>query len=159
MLGYILAAQSKRGLCAVILGDTREELKTHLKALFSKAQLVEGGENAKDLISIIYLLLKPPFSLPADIPLDIQGTDFQLRVWKILQTIPPGCTTSYSAIAQKLKKPNSVRAVAHAIATNRLAIVIPCHRVIRKDGSLCGYRWGVGRKKKLLELETVSIPP
>ena len=151
-LGHILAAESNRGLCSVILGDTPEELEQDLMVLFPKTQLIE--ENREKLASTIHLLLQPPFLLPANIPLDLQGTDFQREVWKIVQTTPPGHTTTYSAVAQKLGKLTSVRAVANAIAANRLALVIPCHRVIRKDGSLCGYRWGMGRKKKLLELES-----
>jgi len=151
----MLAAQSSRGLCAVFLGDSQEELKMNLKAQFPKTSLIEGGFEMNKLRSIIRALVTPPFSLPVNTPIDIQGTDFQRQVWKIVRQIPFGSTTSYTCIAQKIGAPRSIRAVASAVAANSLAIVIPCHRVIRKDGSLCGYRWGVKRKKKLLNLESL----
>ena len=144
-LGTILVARTKRGVCAILLGDgAREELHER----FARATFVEDNDRA--IAAAIAMVDRGArFSLP----LDIQGTVFQQRVWKALQEIPTGQTLSYSEVAEKIGAPKSARAVATACAANAIAVAIPCHRVVRGDGSLSGYRWGVERKRALLEHE------
>jgi AraC family transcriptional regulator, regulatory protein of adaptative response / methylated-DNA-[protein]-cysteine methyltransferase len=144
-LGPILVARSELGVCAILFGDGAEE---ELRARFPKATLVRGDD---DIGAVIRLVETPRAGV--DLPLDIRGTVFQQRVWQALRAIPVGTTASYTDIAKQIGSPNSVRAVAGACAANALAVAIPCHRVVRGDGSLSGYRWGVERKRALLERE------
>ncbi len=142
-------ALSARGICAVLLGDNDVELITELRRLFPSAQSQQGSPAFHQQIYEVVMRLDDQ-QLPLNLPLDIRGTAFQQQVWQALRAIPPGETRSYQQIATAIGKPKAVRAVAGACAANKLAIVIPCHRVVREDGSLSGYRWGVGRKAALL---------
>ena len=152
-LGSILVAQSDRGICAILLGDDPELLLQELQERFSRASLIGGDHDFEQLIAqVIGFVEEPARSL--DLPLDIRGTAFQQRVWLALRELPVGSTASYSDIARAIGLPQSARAVAQACAANTLAIAIPCHRVIRSDGQLSGYRWGIERKRFLLERET-----
>jgi AraC family transcriptional regulator, regulatory protein of adaptative response / methylated-DNA-[protein]-cysteine methyltransferase len=151
-LGSILVAKSERGVCAVLLGDDPAQLVIDLQNQFPKAKLLGNEGGYEDLVAKIVRLVEQP-AVGVDLPLDIRGTVFQQRVWKALQTIPLGSTASYAEIAAAIGTPKAIRAVAQACAANTLAALIPCHRVIRTDGGLAGYRWGVQRKRKLLERE------
>lgn len=151
-LGFFLIAQSNKGICAILLGDNQAELIAELTARFPAAHLQEREQDLTDFVQQLIKLIEQP-TQSISLPLDIRGTLFQQRVWKLLQAIPAGETRSYSEIAQALGTPKTVRAVASACAANALAIVIPCHRVVRSDGNLAGYRWGLERKKNLLQRE------
>lgn len=151
-LGAILVAESERGVCAVLLGDDAAALISELQSLFANAVLVEGDTAFAQRMARVVRAIDSPGE-PMALPLDIRGTAFQQRVWQALREIPPGTTLSYCEVAEKIGQPDAVRAVAGACAANRLAVIIPCHRVIRTDGSLSGYRWGIGRKRQLLERE------
>lgn len=151
-LGSILVAATDRGLCAILLGDDPDELARDLQDRFPKAELIGGDAGFERLVAKVVGLVQQP-SAGLDLPLDIRGTAFQQRVWKALREIPAGSTASYTEIAEKIGSPKSVRAVASACAANALAVAIPCHRVVRTDGSLSGYRWGVERKQALLQRE------
>jgi AraC family transcriptional regulator, regulatory protein of adaptative response / methylated-DNA-[protein]-cysteine methyltransferase len=151
-MGNILAAQTERGVCAILIGDDAQQLVRGLQDRFPNAKLVGDAPAYQDLIAQVVGLVENPKS-GFGLPLDIQGTAFQKRVWKALQQIPPGTTATYTEIAAKIDRPKAVRAVAQACGANPLAIAIPCHRVIRNDGSLSGYRWGVERKRTLLHKE------
>lgn len=152
-LGSILVAQSRKGVCAILIGDDPQVLARDLQDRFPKANLIGDESNYQELIAkVVGLIEKPGVGL--DLPLDIRGTAFQQRVWKALRQIPPGSTATYSEIAAKIGMPKAVRAVAQACGANALAVAIPCHRVIRNDGTLSGYRWGVERKRVLLERES-----
>jgi AraC family transcriptional regulator, regulatory protein of adaptative response / methylated-DNA-[protein]-cysteine methyltransferase len=151
-LGSILVAKSERGVCAVLIGDDPLQLMRDLQDQFPKANLIGGESGYEDMVAkVVGLIEKPGVGL--DLPLDIRGTAFQQRVWKALQQIPVGSTASYADIAKSIGMPKAVRAVAHACGANSLAVAIPCHRVIRNDGALSGYRWGVERKQALLDRE------
>lgn len=151
-LGAILVACSKRGVCAISLGDDPEILVRELQDRFPRAELVgSDGEFERQVARVVALIEAPALGL--DLPLDIRGTAFQKRVWQALTRIPPGTTASYGDIARRIGSPGSARAVARACATNPLAVAIPCHRVVRNDGGLSGYRWGIARKQVLLERE------
>lgn len=151
-LGDILVAESQRGVCAILLGDDAQTLLDELQTLFANATL-KGGDTAFEqrMGQVVGFIDTPGSAL--SLPLDISGTAFQLRVWQALREIPPGTTLSYRDLADKIGQPDAVRAVAGACAANRLAVAIPCHRVIRRDGGLSGYRWGIDRKRQLLENE------
>lgn len=151
-LGSILVAQSKKGVCSILIGDDPIALARDLQDQFPKATLVGAEPGYEDMVAKVVGLIEHP-EIGLDLPLDIRGTAFQQRVWKALQQIPPGTTATYSDIAKRIGMPKAVRAVAQACASNVLAVAIPCHRVIRTDGSLSGYRWGVERKSALLERE------
>jgi AraC family transcriptional regulator of adaptative response/methylated-DNA-[protein]-cysteine methyltransferase len=139
-------------VCAVLIGDDPLSLVNDLQDQFPKANLIGNESGYEDLVAkVVGLIEKPGVGL--DLPLDIRGTVFQQRVWKALQQIPVGSTASYAEIAKLIGIPRAVRAVAQACAANSLAVAIPCHRVIRNDGGLSGYRWGVERKHALLERE------
>jgi AraC family transcriptional regulator, regulatory protein of adaptative response / methylated-DNA-[protein]-cysteine methyltransferase len=151
-LGTVLVAQSEKGICAVLLGDEQQYLLDDLKRRFPKATHIAGDSNfQKTVARIIGVIEKPQLTL--NLPLDIRGTVFQQHVWQALQQIPAGETRSYSDIAEAIGSPKAVRAVAGACAANAIAVLIPCHRVVRNDGNLSGYRWGIERKQKLLQTE------
>lgn len=152
-LGPILAAFTDQGVCSIEFGQSEEQLVHSLSQRFHQADIVPGGSELRSLVSEIVDFIQSP-DKALDLPLDIQGTAFQQRVWKALQDIPAGETRTYTDVAHAMGIPQSVRAVAAACAKNRLAVVIPCHRVVRKDGSLAGYYWGLERKAALLENET-----
>ncbi|MEH6566026.1 MAG: bifunctional DNA-binding transcriptional regulator/O6-methylguanine-DNA methyltransferase Ada [Halopseudomonas sp.] len=151
-LGLVLAAFSSRGACAILLGDDAETLQADLGRRFPKARCLHAAEELNALMLQIVELVENP-SVTLDIPLDIRGTAFQQRVWQTLRQIPPGHTASYAEIAAGMDQPKAVRAVAGACAANPLALAVPCHRVLRSDGSLSGYRWGLERKQTLLQRE------
>lgn len=151
-LGSILVAQSDRGICAILLGDDPDKLVRDLQDSFPRANLVGGDTNFEQLVARVVGFIETP-NIGLDLPLDVRGTAFQQRVWQVLCEIPVGQTASYTEIAKRIGSPAAVRAVAQACATNKLAVAIPCHRVVRNDGTLAGYRWGVERKRTLLEKE------
>ncbi|MGH8586603.1 MAG: bifunctional DNA-binding transcriptional regulator/O6-methylguanine-DNA methyltransferase Ada [Gammaproteobacteria bacterium] len=151
-LGSILVAQSERGVCAILMGDDPEELAHDLQDRFPRANLIGGDTEFEQLVAKVVGFVEAP-SLGLDLPLDVRGTVFQQRVWQALREIPAGETVSYAEIAKRIGSPKSVRAVAQACGANTLAVAIPCHRVVRNDGGLSGYRWGVERKRALLERE------
>lgn len=152
-LGSILVARSDRGICAILLGGDPDKLARDLQDSFPHANLIGGDVAFEQLIAKVVGFIEAP-GIGLDLPLDVRGTVFQQRVWQALREIPPGRTASYTEIARRIGSPNAVRAVAHACAANKLAVAIPCHRVVRYDGALAGYRWGVERKRALLEKET-----
>ncbi|RZL88298.1 MAG: bifunctional DNA-binding transcriptional regulator/O6-methylguanine-DNA methyltransferase Ada [Variovorax sp.] len=151
-LGSILVAQSDLGVCAIALGDDPERLARDLQDQFPQARLIGGDAAFEQLVARVVGFVEAP-GVGLDLPLDVRGTAFQQRVWQALREIPPGSTASYTDIARRIGSPKSVRAVAQACGANALAVAIPCHRVVRSDGSLSGYRWGVERKSALLERE------
>ena len=154
-LGRCLVAESKRGVCAVLPGESDALLYAELASLFPNARLHPGDEAFRQRVEQVFSHLddhRQPFSLP----LDLRGTAFQLQVWQALRQIPAGETRSYRQVAQSIGRPRAVRAVASACAANKLALVIPCHRVVREDGALSGYRWGTARKALLLAREASS---
>jgi AraC family transcriptional regulator of adaptative response/methylated-DNA-[protein]-cysteine methyltransferase len=154
-LGAILVASSATGVVAITLGDAPEPMVHALQIRFPHATLVGGDAAYETLVaSVVALIETPTPNQPADLPLDIRGTAFQQRVWQALREIPSGETATYADIARSIGAPTATRAVAGACAANTIAIAIPCHRVIRTDGSLSGYRWGIARKRRLLEQET-----
>jgi len=154
-LGSILVAQSDRGICAILMGDDPDALVRDLQDTFPKAELIGGDAGFEDLVAKVVGFVEAP-SLGLDLPLDVRGTAFQERVWRALREVPPGSTTSYTEIAARIGAPKAIRAVAQACAANHIAVAIPCHRVIRRDGNTSGYRWGVERKRALLEREAQS---
>lgn len=151
-LGRCLVAESERGVCAVLLGDDDATLMAELLQQFPQAQQAEADEAFAGRVRQVIRSLDDG-QIPLSLPLDIRGTAFQLQVWQALRAIPVGSTASYAEVAAAIGKPNAVRAVAQACAANRLAIIVPCHRVIRRDGGLSGYRWGAERKARLLKRE------
>ena len=151
-LGSILVAASDRGVCAILMGDDPEALARDLQDRFPRADLVGGDAGFEQLVAKVVGLVEAP-RVGLDLPLDVRGTAFQQRVWQALRDIPAGATATYTEIASRIGAPRSVRAVAGACAANALAVAIPCHRVVRNDGSLSGYRWGVERKRALLRRE------
>ena len=154
-LGWMLMAASERGVCWLSFGDEPDALLAELRAAYPKARLRDDEARLRDWFERVrdHVLL-PESAL--DLPLDIQGTAFQSRVWRALRKIPLGQTRSYSELAAQLDQPTAARAVASACARNHIALLIPCHRVIGRDGQLAGYRWGVARKQKLLEGEVAA---
>lgn len=151
-LGLLLVAATQQGLCSVRLGNTASTLEQELKQEFKDASLQPADRELQQWTQTFIDFLGGVCPLPT-LPIDVQATAFQLQVWKALQTIPVGTTASYSDVARQIGHPTSVRAVARACATNPVALVIPCHRVVQKDGGNGGYRWGVHRKQELLNLE------
>jgi AraC family transcriptional regulator of adaptative response/methylated-DNA-[protein]-cysteine methyltransferase len=152
--GSVLAASTDRGLCAIFLGDNAASLETDLVRAFPKADLVPAPRSYRQVLSDVARLVEAPWS-ELSLPLDIQGTAFQCRVWEALRAIPSGTTRSYTEIAEQIGSPTAARAVARACATNALGVVVPCHRVVRANGDISGYRGGVPRKQQLLERERV----
>jgi AraC family transcriptional regulator of adaptative response/methylated-DNA-[protein]-cysteine methyltransferase len=152
-LGSILVARSAKGVCAILLGDDPAALVRDVQDRFPKAALVGGDAPFERVVARVIAMVEAP-ALGFDLPLDIRGTAFQQRVWQALRDIPAGTTASYADIAARIGRPRHARAVAQACGANPLAVAIPCHRVVRTDGTLSGYRWGVERKQRLLERET-----
>lgn len=151
-LGSVLVAQTAKGICAILLGDDPGPLVDELQDRFPRAELVGGDEAFDQTVARVVALVDAPASR-FDLPLDVRGTAFQQRVWRALREIPPGQTVSYAELASRIGQPRAVRAVAHACASNPVAVAIPCHRVVRRDGGLAGYRWGIERKQRLIERE------
>ncbi|WP_027081117.1 bifunctional DNA-binding transcriptional regulator/O6-methylguanine-DNA methyltransferase Ada [Luteimonas mephitis] len=151
-LGAILVAASGRGICAITIGDDPDALARELQDQFGEAELIGGDAGFERLVAQVVGFVEAP-RIGLDLPLDVRGTAFQQRVWQALRAIPAGATASYSEIARAIGAPKATRAVAGACASNPIAVAIPCHRVVRNDGGLSGYRWGVERKRALLERE------
>jgi AraC family transcriptional regulator of adaptative response/methylated-DNA-[protein]-cysteine methyltransferase len=154
-LGAILVAATDKGVCAIQLGDDPDQLVRALQDRFPKARLIGGDAQFEELIAKVVGFVERP-AQGFDLPLDIRGSAFQQRVWRALRDIRPGSTATYSEIAKRIGRPKAVRAVAQACAANAIAVAIPCHRVVRTDGSLSGYRWGVERKRALLQREAAT---
>jgi len=152
-LGWIIVAATDRGICAIEFGDDPESLSAQVRERFPKANLVEGGPDFSAVIQRVIAFVGAPEG-GIELSLDIQGTAFQERVWNELRQVPPGSTVSYAELAHRIGSPEAARAVARACATNRIAVAVPCHRVVRSDGRLSGYRWGVERKRVLLRRES-----
>ncbi|MDX6805058.1 bifunctional DNA-binding transcriptional regulator/O6-methylguanine-DNA methyltransferase Ada [Terrihabitans rhizophilus] len=152
VLGLVLAARTDTGLCAILIGEDAASLEADLRRRFPRADLHPGGADFASLLALVATLVDGG-GQDVGLPLDIRGTAFQHRVWQALRAIPPGQTVSYAELAALIGAPGAVRAVAGACAANPLAIAVPCHRVVRSDGGLSGYRWGVDRKRRLLERE------
>jgi AraC family transcriptional regulator of adaptative response/methylated-DNA-[protein]-cysteine methyltransferase len=161
-LGRLLVATTAQGLCAVRLGATADELQAELHAEFPRATLEQVDDGADEWIAATIarvsamLGLAPAHGAPPPLPADLAATAFQWRVWEELMRIPAGQTRSYTEVARAIGRPRAVRAVARACASNRLALVVPCHRVVREDGSLGGYRWGIATKERLLRMEQAA---
>ncbi len=151
-LGAILVAATDKGVCAIMLGDDPDALVREIQDRFHKAELIGGDKDFEKLVARVVGFVEAP-RLGFDLPLDVLGTAFQKRVWQALSKIPAGSTASYGEIAEMIGAPKAARAVAGACASNMIAVAIPCHRVLRNDGSLSGYRWGVERKRSLLDRE------
>jgi AraC family transcriptional regulator of adaptative response/methylated-DNA-[protein]-cysteine methyltransferase len=154
-LGSILVATTQKGVCAILLGDDPDALMRDLQDRFPKARLIGGDKGFEQLVARVVGFVEAP-ALGLDLPFDVRGTAFQQRVWQALREIPAGATATYTEIAERLGAPKAVRAVAQACAANAIAVAIPCHRVVRNDGALAGYRWGVKRKRALLDREAAS---
>jgi AraC family transcriptional regulator of adaptative response/methylated-DNA-[protein]-cysteine methyltransferase len=152
-LGSILVAASARGVCAVSLGDEPTSLIQALERRFARAELASADESFNATVAQVVGLVETQGKLPQAFPLDVQGTAFQEKVWRALRAIPRGKTSTYSEIAKALGMPRAFRAVARACGANPVAVLIPCHRVVKLDGSISGYRWGVERKQELLRRE------
>ncbi len=152
-MGNILVATTEKGICTVKLGDTKQELEKIIYKEFDRGELVCDRHIHQDWVKIILNFIdgnQPHL----DLPIDVRGTTFQKQVWQVLQKIPYGETCTYKDIANQINKPKSVRAVGKACGANQIALIIPCHRVVKNDGSLGGYRWGIERKQKLLNQES-----
>lgn len=149
-LGYVLAASTKRGLCSVVIAESAEEAERELRAEFPKARIVAVGRDSKIVRMVLDLATGRPATAPSA---RLSGTAFQLRVWEELRKIPRGETRTYGEIARQIGQPGAARAVGSACARNRVALVVPCHRVVRRDGEIGDYRWGSERKRRLLEIE------
>jgi AraC family transcriptional regulator of adaptative response/methylated-DNA-[protein]-cysteine methyltransferase len=154
-LGSILVAATDKGVCAISLGDEPQALVRALQDRFPRATLIGGDKGFEQLVAKVIGFVEAP-ALGLDLPLDVRGTAFQQRVWKALREIPVGATTTYTDIAKRIGVPEAVRAVGAACGANTIAVAIPCHRVVRTDGGLAGYRWGVERKRALLAREAAS---
>ncbi|MGM0785451.1 MAG: bifunctional DNA-binding transcriptional regulator/O6-methylguanine-DNA methyltransferase Ada [Pseudomonadota bacterium] len=152
-LGAILVAASEKGICAISLGDDPERLLEEFQERFANATLVPGGKEFDAWVAQVVGFVEAP-DVGLSLPLDLRGTAFQQRVWQALTEVPVGATISYAELAQRIGSPRAVRAVASACAANPIALAIPCHRVVRRDGALSGYRWGVERKRELIERES-----
>jgi AraC family transcriptional regulator of adaptative response/methylated-DNA-[protein]-cysteine methyltransferase len=155
-IGEITVAYTDRGVCSVTIGDDRDTLERELRAAFAAAELRRAPAEDAQVSRIAGAVAS---ARTADVPLDLDGTDFQLRVWQALRRIPRGETRSYQDVAKSIGRPTATRAVASACASNQVAVLVPCHRVVRGDGSLGGYRWGVDRKQRLLDQESAPSKP
>jgi AraC family transcriptional regulator of adaptative response/methylated-DNA-[protein]-cysteine methyltransferase len=151
-LGKILVASTERGVCAIFLDDNPDMMIAELKRRFPKARISAGGADFEDIVDKVVAFAEKPNG-QLDLPLDLQGTAFQQRVWNALRDIPAGETRTYGEIARKIGAPDAVRAVGTACGANHVSLAVPCHRVVGASGALTGYRWGVERKKTLLERE------
>ncbi len=156
-LGSVLVARSAKGVCAILLGDDPDALVRDLQDRFPLAAFVGGDDAFEKVVAKVIGFIETP-AVGIDLPLDVRGTAFQRRVWQALREIPVGATASYAEIGERIGAPRGARAVAQACAANPLAVAIPCHRVVRTDGSISGYRWGVERKRRLLDREAVAPP-
>lgn len=156
-LGRLLVGATPRGVCAVLFADTDAALESALRREYPQAEIERGGQALEAWIAAVRDHANGA-AADAHVPLDVQGTAFQWQVWRALQRIPPGSTRSYAQIAAALGKPRAVRAVARACAANHVALLVPCHRVVRSDGSAGGYRWGASRKQRLLDQEREAAP-
>jgi AraC family transcriptional regulator of adaptative response/methylated-DNA-[protein]-cysteine methyltransferase len=154
-LGNILVAATDKGVCAIAFGDDPDVLLRDLQDRFPKARLIGGDSEFEKLVAKVVGFVEAP-GAEFDLPLDVRGTAFQQRVWKALRKIPAGATATYTDIARRIGRPKAVRAVAAACAGNPVAVAIPCHRVVRLDGDVSGYRWGVARKRALLAKEKAA---
>lgn len=154
-LGAVLVAATDKGVCSILLGDDPEALLRDLQDRFDRAELIGGDEQFERLVAKVVAFVEAP-SVGLDLPLDIRGTAFQQRVWQALRKVPAGSTVSYATMAKRIGAPKAVRAVAQACAANPIAVAIPCHRVVRTDGELSGYRWGIERKRALLDREQAA---
>jgi len=154
-LGTILVAATEKGVCMIAFGDDPEPLVRDLQDRFPKARLVGGDEKFERLVAQVVGFVEAP-AQGLDLPLDVRGTAFQQRVWQALRKIPAGKTTTYTELAKRIGRPKAVRAVGAACGANPIAVAIPCHRVVRTDGDLAGYRWGVARKRALLTKESAA---
>jgi len=154
-LGAILVASTRKGVASILLGDDPDKLVRDLQDRFPKAHIVGADRDYEALVARVVGFVEAP-SIGLDLPLDVRGTAFQQRIWQALQQIPVGATVSYAEIARRIGAPKATRAVAGACAANNLAVAIPCHRVVRNDGSLSGYAWGVERRRALLDREASS---
>jgi AraC family transcriptional regulator of adaptative response/methylated-DNA-[protein]-cysteine methyltransferase len=152
-LGWVLIGATEKGICTIELGDNPDVLRERLFESFPRAVIQEGDNDLNDWVKQLLIHIENP-SQRLNLPLDIQGTAFQRQVWQALREIPVGSTASYTEIAEKIGKPKAARAVANACASNKLAIAVPCHRVVRKNGLLGGYRWGAEKKRMVLDKET-----
>lgn len=155
-LGFVLVARTARGICAVMLGDASDLLVTDLTRRFSQASLAPADPAFHETLHAVVDLIESP-ARTFDLPLDLHGTIFQQRVWQALRDITPGTTITYGELAARIGAPSSVRAVASACGANPVAVLVPCHRVVGRDGSLTGYRWGVERKRTLIEKERAPV--
>jgi AraC family transcriptional regulator of adaptative response/methylated-DNA-[protein]-cysteine methyltransferase len=155
-LGHLLVAATDKGVCAVMLGDDREALMRTLEKRFARAHIAAGDADFEGWVAAVVRYVDEPRHEPA-LPLDLRGTAFQHRVWRALRRIPAGTTTTYAKLARQLGMPRGARAIGSACAANPLAVIVPCHRVLRGDGDLAGYRWGVERKRQLLARESEAL--
>jgi AraC family transcriptional regulator, regulatory protein of adaptative response / methylated-DNA-[protein]-cysteine methyltransferase len=152
VLGVVLVAASEQGVCAILLGEQGGALERDLRARFPQASLRSAGSELAPMLSKVADHLAAP-AAGLDLPLDPQGSDFERRVWRALAEIPAGTTQTYGEVARRIGAPRAAKEVGEACAANPIAVAIPCHRVVRKDGSLAGYRWGIARKRALLARE------
>lgn len=152
-LGVVLVGKSAQGVCAILLGDDPDDLMRDLQHRFPDATLETAGPELDGTVSAVVQLVEAPAARSFEVRLDLRGTTFQRRVWQALREIPAGSTSTYGEVAERIGAPGSARAVAGACAANPIAVAIPCHRVVRTDGGLSSYRWGVERKRALLERE------
>lgn len=153
-LGDILVGSSDRGICALLIGDDSRELRAELGRRFPRARLVADDARASELQDVVRLVEEP--GMQTSLPLDVRGTAFQQRVWEVLKAIPAGRTATYAEVAESMGRPGAYRAVANACRANPLAVLIPCHRVVRSDGGRGGYRWGIDKKEMLLARESAA---
>lgn len=151
-LGQVLVAQSTKGICAVLFGSDRDRLARDLRRDFPDALEVEPDTRLAENLAAVIALIEAP-QKPAELELDLRGSDFEIAVWQGLRALTAGRTMSYSALAEAIGRKGMAREVGEACAMNRIAVAVPCHRILRKDGSISGYRWGVHRKRMLLERE------
>ncbi|HEU5239511.1 MAG TPA: methylated-DNA--[protein]-cysteine S-methyltransferase [Pyrinomonadaceae bacterium] len=156
-LGLILVAASEKGICAILLGDNAKHLVAELRSCFSKASLIAGDADFEETLVKVVRAVETPGS-KLDLPIDLRGTELQRRVWQALREIPAGATATYKEIAAKIGMSTTAQEVGEACAANALAVVVPCHRVVRTDRSLAGYRWGINRKRALLQKEQEASP-
>ena len=154
-LGAILVASSDKGVAAILLGDDPDALARDLQDRFPRARLIGGDADYEAVVAEVVGFVEAP-RVGLDLPLDVRGTAFQQRVWQALRDIPFGRTASYTEVAERIGLPSATRAVAGACAANKLAVAIPCHRVVRNDGALSGYAWGVERKRAILDREQAA---